>query len=200
MDLAPCDQSAWMSTAEAVKIYFLPREICFEAPKVWPLTPLAICWISPPDFRKAAICALIESLVSTAGAGLAFELDAFTRMAAINLYKINTAGHLIGMRKKLLGNYPRRTIDRLIPATQSISLGYRLNACFNCDVSHARMHKWRRDDLWYPSFDLTSGRVCVTLWSQALVKTLIFKACVPLGNLAFVTGNRRPNSGRMPPT
>jgi hypothetical protein len=64
---------------------------------------------------------LIESLVSTAGAGLAFELDAFTRMAAINLYKINTAGHLIGIVRKLLGKYWRETIDRLIVITQIIS-------------------------------------------------------------------------------
>src|ERR1700712_5431449 len=65
--------------------YFLPRLICLDGPNGWPLTPLAICWISPPDLRNAAIWLLIDSLVSTAGAGFALLLDAFTRMAAINL-------------------------------------------------------------------------------------------------------------------
>lgn len=65
--------------------YFLPRVICLDGPNVWPLTPLAICWISPPDLRNAAIWLLIDSLVSTAGAGFALLVDAFTRMAAINL-------------------------------------------------------------------------------------------------------------------
>src|SRR3979490_2290902 len=73
--------------------YFLPRVMCLDGPNVWPLTPFAICWISPPDFRKASICSLIESLVSTAGAGLALVVDAFTRMMAINLYTINLASH-----------------------------------------------------------------------------------------------------------
>ena len=66
-------------------VYFLPSVICLDGPNVWPLTPLAICWISPPDLRNAAIWLLIDSLVSTAGAGFALLLDAFTRMAAINL-------------------------------------------------------------------------------------------------------------------
>jgi hypothetical protein len=79
--------------------------MCFEGAWVWPLTPLAICWISPPDFRKAAICALIDSLVSTAGAGLALDWEALTRMAVINLYKINTADHLIALGEKLPGEY-----------------------------------------------------------------------------------------------
>ena len=35
--------------------YFLPRLICLDGPNVWPLTPLAICWISPPDLRNKAI-------------------------------------------------------------------------------------------------------------------------------------------------
>ena len=81
----------------------MPRLICLDGVKVWPLTPLAICWISPPDFRKAAICALIESLVSTAGAGLAFEWDALIRMAAIYLHKRNTASHRTGNPRSLLG-------------------------------------------------------------------------------------------------
>ena len=71
----------------ARECYFLPMVICLLVPYTWPLTPLAICWISPPDFRNASICVSIEALVSTAGAGLGLLLDAFTRMTAINLFK-----------------------------------------------------------------------------------------------------------------
>src|SRR5690606_7824381 len=60
--------------------HFLPRLIWRLGVHDWPLTPLAICWIFPPELRKAATWASRDSLVSTAGCGLGCWVDFLTRM------------------------------------------------------------------------------------------------------------------------
>jgi hypothetical protein len=108
---------------------------------------------------------------------LAFELDAFTRMAAINLYKINTAGHLIGISRELLGKYPRRTIAPLIVSAQIIFRKDRLNDCFNCpDFCESPLEN-ALDNCGYPAPDLTNGPLAEVRPRTSLVKALIFKAC-----------------------
>jgi hypothetical protein len=94
-------------------------------------------------------------------------------MAAIDLYKFNTAGHPIGIGQKLLGYYRTRGGLLIAMCSGNISRDEPLNDCFNCDVQHGfllnRAIVQGGSDAQRPDEWLESGILCAESFTNPLI-------------------------------